>query len=135
MIIAIALRKANPIRSLTARDNNLLDPQFAGRLDDIVSTQHVSPEALIIRHEHVPRVRREVYDGIDWAYGDGVGVRGVGVVIYVEVGSESVEDLTGVGEVGLEVIDGRVGEWDKVEVEDGVTFGEEVGDYVTACFS
>ena len=135
MIIAIALGKAYAISGLTTRDDDLFDSQFAGSLDDIVSTQHVALEALIIRDEHVPRIRREMDDGIDWAYGDGFGVTGVRVVIYVEVGSKSIENLTGVGEVCLEGVDGGVREWNKVEVENRVTFGEKVGDYVTACFS
>ena len=62
----------------------------------------------------------------------------VGVVVDVEVGGEGVEDLAGVGEVGFEGVDGGGGgvrEGVEVEVEDGVAFGEEVGDHVAACFS
>ena len=50
MIITIALGEANPIRRLTARDNDLFDSQFAGGFNDVVRTQHVPFEALVIRH-------------------------------------------------------------------------------------
>ena len=59
----------------------------------------------------------------------------IGVVVDVEVGSEGIEDLAGVCEVCLEGVHCGVRERGQVEVENGVTFGEEVRDHVATCFS
>lgn len=53
----------------------------------------------------------------------------------MKVGSKSIEDLTSICEVCLEGVYWGVRERGEVEIEDGVTFGEEVGNHVAACFS
>lgn len=133
MIIAIPLRKANPISRLTTRNNNLLNPQLARGLNHIISTQHIPFKTLIIGHEHVPRIRCEMYNGIDWAHGHRFRVSRIRVVINVEIRSEGVEYLAGVRKVCLEGVYCGVREGGEVEVKYGVTFGEEVGYYVAAC--
>ena len=102
MIITITLRKANSIRCLTARNDDFLDSQLACSLNYIISTQHVPLETLIIRHQHVSRIRCKMYDGIDRAHGYCSRVTRVGVIIDMEVGSKSIENLTSVCEVCLE---------------------------------
>ena len=69
MIITISLCKADPVRRLTARNDDLLDSQLACSLNHVVGTQHVALEALVIRYQHIPCVRCEMYDGIDGANG------------------------------------------------------------------
>ena len=135
MIITIPLRKANPIGRLTARNNNLLDPQFTRSLNHIVCTQHISLKALVIRYEHVPRIRGEMYDGIDGAHGYCFRVTRIRVVIDVEIGCKGIEDLAGVCQVCFEGVDRGVRKRDQVQVEDGVAFGQEIRYYVAARFS
>ena len=105
MIIAIALRKANSIRCLTARNDDFLDSQFACSLNYIISTQHVPLETLIIRHKHIPGIRCEVYDAVNRAHGDCSRVTRVRIIIDMKVGSKSIENLTSVCEVCLEGVD------------------------------
>lgn len=135
MIVAIALGKANPISGLTARNNDLLDSQLACGLNHVVSTQHVPLEALVVRHQHVPRIRCEMYDGIDWAHRYCFRVARVGVIIDMEVRSKGVEYLTSISEVCLEGVDGGMRERGEVKVENRMTVGKEVRNYVAACFS
>ena len=105
MIITIALGKANSICCLTARNDDFLDSQLACSLNYIISTQHVPLETLIIRHQHIPRIRCKVYDGIDRAHGYCSRVTRVRVFIDMEVGSEGIENLTSIREVCLEGVD------------------------------
>lgn len=134
MIVTVPLCKTNSICCLTACDDNLLDPQLTRSLNHIVRTQHVPLEALVIRHQHISRVRREMYDRIDRAHGYGVRVRRIRVIVDMEVGCKGIENLAGVCEVCLEGVNRGVGEWGQVKVEDGVTFGDEMRDHVPACF-
>lgn len=135
MIVAIALSKADPISGLTARNNDLLDSQLACGLNHVISTQYVPLEAFIVRHKHVPRIRCEMYDSIDWTHRYCFRVTRVGVVINMEVRSKGVEDLTSISEVCLEGVDGGMRERGEVQVEDRMTLGKEVRNYVAACFS
>lgn len=135
MIITIPLGKANPIRSLTTRNNDLLHPQFTSRLNDVIRAQHIALEALIIWHQHIPCVRCEMYDCIDGTNGNGVSMARVLIVGDVEVRGQGIEDLTGVCEVRLEGVDRRMGKGGQVEVEHGVAAREEVGNHVAACFA
>ena len=132
MVVTIALRKANPIRRLTTRNDDFLHPQLTCRLNDIVCTHHVSLEALVIRNQHVSCISCEMYDRIDGAYRHSVGVSRVLVVLDVEIRGEGIEDLASICEVGLQGVDGGMGERVEVEVKDVVAALEEVRNYVPA---
>lgn len=110
MIVAVALSKTDSICCLTARNDDFLDSQFACSLNYIVSTQHVPLETLIIRHQHIPCKRGEVDDGVDGANRYCSRVTRVRVIVDMEVGSKSIENLTSIGKVCLEGVDCGVGE-------------------------
>lgn len=53
----------------------------------------------------------------------------------MEVRSKGVENLTSISEVCLEGVDGGMRERSEVKVENRVTLGKKVRNYVAACFS
>lgn len=57
------------------------------------------------------------------------------IIVDVEVGGKSIEDLTGVCEVGLKGVYRGMREGRQVEVEDAVAAREKVGDDMTASLS
>ena len=132
MVIAIPLREADTVRRLAARDDYFLDPELAGRFDDVVGAQHVAPKAFRVRDEHVAGVGREVDDGV-WGLDTGaIGSAGVLVVREVEVGGQGVEGLAGVGQVRFQRMDAWMRQGREVDVEDLVAAGEEIGYAVLA---
>lgn len=115
MVVDITLGKADSVSGLGAGDDDLLDTEFAGGFNYVVSCSHVASEALVIWDEHVASVGGKVDDNI-WR------LRDLGVVVAgkVEMGGEGIEDLTAVGEIGLEGEDIVIGsrEVDQVKVQD-----------------
>lgn len=125
MVIGVALGEANAIGGFRAGDDDFGDAEFAGSFDDIVGCSHVASEAFIVWDEHVACVGCKVDDYI-WRLGHLILV----VTGEVIMRGEGIEDLTTVGEVGLEGEDIVVGagEVDQVDVEDLVALLDELWD-------
>lgn len=59
-LVVGTLGETDPIRSLGRGDHNPLYPEFARRFDHVVRRQHIAPERLAVRYQHVARVCGEV---------------------------------------------------------------------------
>ena len=129
VVVDVALSEADAVRRLRAGDDDLLDPELARGLDDVVRAQHVAAEALVVRHQHIARVRGEVDHRVRRLQGR------VAVLRHVEVGAQRVEDLPAVGKVDFHRVDVGIVERDQVEVEHFVPLGHEVGDHMAAGFA
>jgi hypothetical protein len=117
IIVPVALPETDRVCRLRAANHNLLDSEFASDLDHVVRRLSVSVEQLIVRNEHVPGVRGEVDDNVR---NQGWSRRGDLVFLHFEERGEGVEDLSAVGQIGLEGVHGDLGirEGDDVEVHD-----------------
>lgn len=129
VVVGVALRKADSIGSLGARDDNLGDAEFAGSFDDIVGCCYIAPEALVVWNQHVACISCKVDDNIWW-----LGYLWLVVTSKVVVGGEGIVDLTAVGKIGLEredvVLSPR--EIDQVQIEDLVALLDELWNGMSA---
>lgn len=130
MIFGFALREANPIRCLRARDDDFLDSQFASRFDDVVGAQHISAEAFAVGDEQVARIGGEVDHGVGRLDAGAGGKARVFVMREVEVRRQGVENLARIGEVGFQGVHDGIRKRSEVDVEDGVAARKKVGDAV-----
>lgn len=102
VVICVPLRKTDTVRGLTARDDDFLDAQLTCRFNDVVCAQYITLEAFVVWYQHVPRIRCEMYHCVrGWDGLFRIEAR-VFVVRDVEVGTQRVENLAGVCQVGLE---------------------------------
>ena len=123
MVVSVALGEADTVRRLGAGDHDLLDTKLRRGLDNVVRRCHIATETLIIGYEHVACIGGEVYDDVWWCFRTAMLV-----ALKVVVRGECVEDLAGVGKVGLESEDAgfRVREVNEVKVEDLESVGSAV---------
>lgn len=130
VVVRVTLCEAHAVDGLRRGDDDFLNAELRGGFDYVVGGEGVDAEGLAVRHEQVARHGGEV----DHYVGRSGGFSGF-VAGEVEVRRQGVEDLAGVCQVCFEVEDiGEVG-GDKIEVQDRVTFGSEVGYYMAAGFA
>lgn len=129
MVIHVALRETHAVRRLATGDDDLLDPQLAGRFDHVVRTEHVPLEAFVVRDQHVPGVSGEVDHRVDLF--DLLSF----VAGHVEVRAEGIEDLAAICEISLQGVDVGIGERNKIQVEDLVPLAEKIGNHIATSFA
>lgn len=127
--VGVPLREAHAICRLRTRDHHFLDSEFTRRFDHVVCALYVRHEALVVWHQHIPRVGRKMYHSVRLLHA------GFLVLGHVEERREGVEDLAAVGEIGLHGVDIGVVEGYEIEVQDFVALRYQVGDTVAAGFA
>jgi hypothetical protein len=131
--VLVSLSKAYSVGRLRTRNDNLFDSQFRTSLDDVIRRLRVGLERLVVGYQHVSGIRRQV----DHCIGCSRRSRSRNAkVFHGKVRCQGVEDLTRIGQIDLEGVDGYawVRELGEVEVEDGVALGDEVRDDMSSCF-
>ncbi len=121
----LTVGEADPVRRLGAREDHLSDPQLHRRVDDVVRAERVDPERLVVWSNQDRWDRGEVDDGVVVRY-TGPGLE----FVEARVRAQSVEDLSGIGQVDAEVGDARVSERRQVPVDHPVSLLDEMGDRV-----
>lgn len=108
-VIEVSQGERDPVDSGAAGEDYLPDPQFAGRIDDVVCTLRVGPERFVVWHYHVTFVACEVDNGV-WPGWSTFWER----LSQGPLSVERIEDLSTVGEVGLEGMYGWMRQWYQV---------------------